>query len=453
MNEVYINSAAQISIQKPLSDEWLANPIHYDAPYARSLEPDFRVYFNPLESRRMGPLLKRALVTSTEALKKAGLEQPEAIITGTGLGCVENTELLLGTLCTEGEELLKPTCFMPSKGEQERRIRLWNSFIERHREPIQRELTSAMHGAGFQSNAFDSFISLLDKEFKAQEPDSFTSIGGTLAKNYLWTDTDGTCYVNNYVYVPSSRCNEFREKLPEDEHSYIFASGDVGNQLIKVLSDSFNYIGTVCSLIVLLFLCLSFGSVEIGLLSFFPLAISWIWILGIMGIFGLQFNIVNVILATFIFGQGDDYTIFISEGLIYEYTYGKKQLASYKNGIILSALIMFVGIGALVVSRHPAMAADREFPGLKDAIDRHYTSTPLTYRDFTGTPDGSMYGLIKDVSMGAASHVSHRTKIPNLLLTGQSINSHGMLGVMISSVVTCSALTGESGIIDQINKE
>jgi all-trans-retinol 13,14-reductase len=99
------------------------------------------------------------------------------------------------------------------------------------------------------------------------------------------------------------------------------------------------------------------------------------------------------------------------------------------------------------------MAADREFPGLKDAIDCHYTSTPLTYRDFTGTPDGSMYGLIKDVSMGAASHVSHRTKIPNLLLTGQSINSHGMLGVMISSVVTCSALTGESRIIDQINKE
>lgn len=327
----------------------------------------------------------------TNSTRRKGMEQVFAVAHGASLdeALASNESLLKRIKASSDTGLVSGVTgignFMPSKGEQERRIQRWNSFIERHREAILRELPSAMHGAGFQSNAFDSFVAMLDKNFKAQEPDSFTSIVGTLAKNYLWTDADGTSYVNNYVYVPSNRCNEFKDKFPEDGHSYVFVSGDVGNQLVKVLSDSFNYIGTVCSLIVLLFLCLSFGSVEIGLLSFIPLAISWIWILGIMGIFGLQFNIVNVILATFIFGQGDDYTIFISEGLIYEYTYGKKQLASYKNGIILSALIMFVGIGALVVSRHPAMQSLGEVTiiGMITVVLMAYYLPPLIFRWLT----------------------------------------------------------------------
>ena len=155
MNEVYINSAAQISIQKPLSDEWLSNPIHYDAPYARSMEPDFRVYFNPLESRRMGSLFKRALVTSTEALKKAGLERPEAIITGTGLGCVENTELLLDTLCTEGEELLKPTYFMQSTHN------IISSLIAIHTKSHCYNVTYSHRSISFDSALFDAYLQIL----------------------------------------------------------------------------------------------------------------------------------------------------------------------------------------------------------------------------------------------------------------------------------------------------
>ena len=70
---------------------------------------------------------------------------------------------------------------------------------------------------------------------------------------------------------------------------------------------------------------------------------------------GIKFNIVNVILATLIFGQGDDYTIFITEGLLYEYTYGKKMLKNYRNSVILSGVLMFIGIGTLIFAKHPAM--------------------------------------------------------------------------------------------------
>ena len=74
-----------------------------------------------------------------------------------------------------------------------------------------------------------------------------------------------------------------------------------------------------------------------------------------MGLFDIKFNIVNIILATFIFGQGDDYTIFMTEGLMYEYTYRRKTLSSYKNSIALSAAIMFVGMGMLIFAKHPVL--------------------------------------------------------------------------------------------------
>lgn len=95
-------------------------------------------------------------------------------------------------------------------------------------------------------------------------------------------------------------------------------------------------------------------------------------------------------------------------------------------------------------------AVGRDVSGLRDAIDGYYTSTPLTYRDYTGTEGGSMYGIAKDIHLGPAARVHHRTKIPNLLLTGQNINSHGILGVLVGTVVTCSELLTSEHIFNQI---
>ncbi len=126
-------------------------------------------------------------------------------------------------------------------------------------------------------------------------------------------------------------------------------------RITQSLSDSFDYIGLCCSLIVLVFLWLSFRNIWLALIAFVPMALSWVWILALMQLFDLQFNIVNIILASFIFGQGDDYTIFIVEGLLYEHRTGKTILPQYKQSIILSAMIMLIGIGILVLAVHPAM--------------------------------------------------------------------------------------------------
>ena len=127
------------------------------------------------------------------------------------------------------------------------------------------------------------------------------------------------------------------------------------SKITRRLSDNFDYIGIACSLIVFLFLWLSFRSLWLALIAFIPMALSWVWIIAVMQLFGLQFNIVNIILATFIFGQGDDYTIFIVEGLLYERRTGKTILPQYRQSIMLSALIMLIGIGILVFAVHSAM--------------------------------------------------------------------------------------------------
>ncbi|MGM9740861.1 MAG: phytoene desaturase family protein [Candidatus Cryptobacteroides sp.] len=86
--------------------------------------------------------------------------------------------------------------------------------------------------------------------------------------------------------------------------------------------------------------------------------------------------------------------------------------------------------------------ASRPLPGLEDAVDKFWTGTPLTWRDYTGTVDGSAFGTFKDCRNPLATVLSPRTPLENLFLTGQSLNLHGILGVSMTSVLTCSAMPG-----------
>lgn len=94
--------------------------------------------------------------------------------------------------------------------------------------------------------------------------------------------------------------------------------------------------------------------------------------------------------------------------------------------------------------------AEKDFPGLKDSIASYYTATPLTYRDYIFSPEGAIYGLVKDVTTGIVGRVSYRTKVQNLLLIGQSINFHGSLGVLVGSLMACSSVLGEENVKRQV---
>ena len=93
---------------------------------------------------------------------------------------------------------------------------------------------------------------------------------------------------------------------------------------------------------------------------------------------------------------------------------------------------------------------DKQFPGLKESMVSYYTATPLSYRDYIGNHDGSMYGIVKDHRNPLKTFISPRTKIPNLYLTGQNLNLHGILGATMSGLVTCVAFLGNEDIVQKI---
>jgi all-trans-retinol 13,14-reductase len=95
---------------------------------------------------------------------------------------------------------------------------------------------------------------------------------------------------------------------------------------------------------------------------------------------------------------------------------------------------------------------EKQMPGTRSRIAHYYTSTPLTYLDYTGTENGSMYGRFRDCSEPVQNVISQRTKIPNLFLTGQNTNSHGALGVIIGAIITAGELLGVDTIVRQIEE-
>jgi len=102
-------------------------------------------------------------------------------------------------------------------------------------------------------------------------------------------------------------------------------------------------------------------------------------------------------------------------------------------------------------------ALEKKIPGLRHAIRRIYTSSPLSYRDYIGNFEGNMYGYMKSSENPLKTMVSPRTKIDNLFLTGQSVNMHGILGVTIGAFNTCAEMLGkdiiDGRLIQMINNE
>lgn len=197
---------------------------------------------------------------------------------------------------------------LPAESEQKLMEGRWLSFWSAHKEQIE-QLRQESREYGFSEDAFTPFLKSVDSQ-----PELIS-----------------------------------REDLTPE------SMGEVMKTLVESLSDDFNKVLFMCGFVVFIFLWISFRKLELALISFLPLTVGWIWILCIMNMLGIQFNIVSIILATFIFGQGDDYTIFITEGLMYEYRHGVKTVDDRRKSVIISAVIMFIGIGTLIFARHPAM--------------------------------------------------------------------------------------------------
>ena len=270
------------------------------------------------------------------------------------LRCNEDLESRIDTIPgVQGVRGIGP--YVPSQRRQQANLDAWRQFRDAH-PTLASDFRSACADAGFSENAFTPFTAWWTDTATAKSPDEMAEAMQVVTQHFILTDPDRV-QVISFVDIDTARYaaakSSIRGALPAG--AFAFDGSDVSSHLVTTLSDSFDYVGFVCAFVVFAFLWLSFGRFELSVVSFLPLAVGWVWILGGMSLFGLQFNIVNIILATFIFGQGDDYTIFITEGLMHEYAYGKRVVQAYKRSVMLSALIMLVGIGVLVFAKHPAL--------------------------------------------------------------------------------------------------
>lgn len=95
---------------------------------------------------------------------------------------------------------------------------------------------------------------------------------------------------------------------------------------------------------------------------------------------------------------------------------------------------------------------EKKYPNIRDCIQSIHASTPLSYRDYIGSNEGSMYGYVKNADDPMMSFLSPKTKSKKLFFTGQSVNMHGILGVTISGVLTCSYIIGKEKLMNSIHK-
>jgi all-trans-retinol 13,14-reductase len=93
---------------------------------------------------------------------------------------------------------------------------------------------------------------------------------------------------------------------------------------------------------------------------------------------------------------------------------------------------------------------EERFPEIRKSILHSYTATPLSFRDYIGNEDGNLYGSAKDYRQPLGTLISPRTRIPNLFLTGQYLNLHGILGTSISGLITAMAVTNKNDFIEKI---
>ena len=153
--------------------------------------------------------------------------------------------------------------------------------------------------------------------------------------------------------------------------------------MVQLIHKDFTKTLLISSLFVLLVLLLAFRNVWVSLVAFFPMFLSWYALQGFMAILGLEFNLINIVISTFIFGIGVDYSIFVMEGLLQEARTGSRErLAYHKTAIFFSALVLVIAIGSLVFARHPCVSSTGKISliGMIFTILMTYSLEPFVFR-------------------------------------------------------------------------
>lgn len=267
----------------------------------------------------------------------------------------------------------------------QQKINKWDSFWTENKkfEFIGRFKSSAARN-GFKPEAFSGFINQITQSHPKISKEDFNLL--TAKYQDVYSDINDSLFLLiNTIKVKTEHVKEIEETFKNNAAATVIDRQKIASGFAEVIKDDFNTILLISSAIVFVFLLLLYGRIELAVTAFLPMLITWIWILGIMSLLDIKFNIVSIIISTFIFGLGDDYSIFIMDGLVQEYKRGKKLLNSYKTSVLLSAFTTFTGVGVLIFAKHPALksVAVLTIIGMLCVVLISYIIAPAMFRILT----------------------------------------------------------------------
>lgn len=238
---------------------------------------------------------------------------------------------------------------------QNQKIKEWNSFWNSQKKAnLNQTLISEGNRYGFKADAFSGFFDLLDKNFKLVTIDDYFKVKSFYLDEFV-AQKKGFFTISTLVKVANEKRDVFVKQIKKQSHLVVIDRQETNETFLGTLKMNFEDLVDYSFIAVFLVLILAFRKIELAIISIIPILISWIFTTGLMGLFGLQFNVVNIIVCTLIFGIGVDYSIFMTTALQKEFTYGKVQLPSYRTSIILSVATTILGMGVLVFAKHPAL--------------------------------------------------------------------------------------------------
>lgn len=273
--------------------------------------------------------------------------------------------------------------FIPLE-EQEERIALWKDYWSEERiEEVKLTINRMAKKNGLDPIMFEPFYMMIESDYEAESLYDAEVLPESLVSNFIELTVDGKYMVFTSVQLPEANKMTVNDAVAALPHAVCIDPFYYTNDMVKMLNDDFNTILGISSAFVFIVLLLSFRSIPIALIAFLPMGLSWYVVQGVMGIFGLQFNLINIIIATFIFGIGVDYSIFVMSGLIAKASGEDDNLLTYhKTAIFFSAFVLMVVTVSLLFATHPAIHSIgiSTLIGMSATILITYTLQPALFR-------------------------------------------------------------------------
>lgn len=276
--------------------------------------------------------------------------------------------------------------FYPSQKKQLEQIAKWHSFWNTEKQKsIHKLLIESSAVYGFKENAFASFYQLLNKDFEILAAKDFEQLTSFSVQDYV-SSKEGFATVSTLVKVAPTHISEIRSLFKQSKNVLLIDRQNMNETFLSNLKTDFNRLIIYSLVVVLLLLALFYRSLSLTLITSIPIFLTWWITLGIIGLFGIEFNIFNIIISTFIFGLGIDYSIFVTNGLLAAYRFGTNALKTNKTSVLLSVITTLLGLGVLIFAKHPALysIALISIIGINTAYLVAFIIQPLLFQLFIG---------------------------------------------------------------------